>query len=261
MFRSNGDDSFRDFMTACTENQDEILASDSPYVAMMDSLDSYLRKHITGPEIIPDDLVVHTLRLNARYLLMTGFRIGLTGHAAGVFPTLRTALETACYAFLMSKDEALSDVWMQRDVSPEHLKACKKAFKQPIADARDMIDQLHPNKLGSWMYALYLASIEFGAHPNAKTVTLHTKITDDEMSGMTLFESRGLYNINSFEYERSLLACVETSLAVAIVLSMTQEVTTEQINTELNELNQFKNDLEEMIHKKFGEPVEEASTN
>lgn len=254
MFRSNGDDSFRAFLTACNENQDEILAGDSPYVAMMDSLDAYLRKHITGPEIIPDDLVVHTLRLNARYLLMTGFRIGLTGHAAGVFPTLRTALETACYAYLMSKDEALSDVWMQRDVSPDHLRACKKAFKQPIADARDKIDLLHPNKLGSWMYALYLASIDFGAHPNAKTVTLHTRITDDEMSGMTLFESLALYNTNSFEYERSLLACVETSLAVAIVLSMTHEIATEEMNKELNELNQFKSDLEEMIRTKFGEP-------
>lgn len=257
MFRSNGDDSFRDYLTACNENQDEILAGDSPYVAMMDSLDAYLRKHITGPEIIPDDLVVHTLRLNARYLLMTGFRIGLTGHAAGVFPTLRTALETACYAFLMSKDEALSDVWMERDLSPDHLKACKKAFKQPIADARDRIDLLHPNQLGSWMYALYLASIDFGAHPNSKTVTLHTKVTDDETSGMILFESKALYNINSFEYERSLLACVESSLAVAIVLSMTHEIATEQMNKEMIELNQFKNDLEEMIHKKFGEPLED----
>ncbi|MFI3044473.1 hypothetical protein [Pseudomonas coronafaciens] len=257
MFKSNGDDSFRAFLTACNENQDEILAGDSHYVAMMDALDSYLRKHITGPENVPDDLVVHTLRLNARYLLMTGFRIGLTGHAAGVFPTLRTALETACYAFLMSKDDSLSDVWMQRDVSPDHLKACKKAFKQPIADARDKIDQLHPNQLGSWMYALYLASIDFGAHPNSKTVTLHTRISDDEASGMKLFESLALYNIKSFEYERSLLACVETSLAVAIVLSMTQAITTDVMNRELIELNQFKNDLEEMIRAKFGDPLED----
>lgn len=251
MFKSNGDDSFRAFLTACTENQDEVLAQNSPYVALMDALDSFLLTHITNPTEAPSDLVMHALRINSRFMLMTGFRIGLTGHAAAVYPTLRTALETACYAFLMSHDEALSDVWMKRSLSVDHTKAFKKAFKQPIADARDLIDKLHPNNLGTWMYELYQASMEFGAHPNALTVVLHTRFSDDEASGWTKYENIALYTVGNFEFDRTLLACVEMGLAIAIVLSMTLDVPSQEILQEVNNLNTMKNDLEDSLRNKF----------
>lgn len=251
MFKSNGDDSFRAFLTACTENQDEVLAQNSPYVAMMDALDSFLLTHITNPSVVPSDLVMHALRINSRFMLMTGFRIGLTGHAAGVYPTLRTALETACYAFLMSHDEALSDVWMKRSLSVDHTKAFKKAFKQPIADARDLIDKLHPNNLGTWMYELYKASMDFGAHPNALTVVLHTRFSDDEATGWTKYENIALYTVGNFEFDRTLLACVEMGLAIAIVLSMTLDVPSQEILQDVNYLNTMKNDLEDSLRNKF----------
>lgn len=251
MFKSNGDDSFRAFLTACTENQDEVLAQNSPYVAMMDALDSFLLTHITNPSVVPSDLVMHALRINSRFMLMTGFRIGLTGHAAGVYPTLRTALENACYAFLMSQDESLSDVWMKRSLSVDHTKAFKKAFKQPIADARDLIDKLHPNNLGTWMYELYQASMEFGAHPNALTVVLHTRFSDDEATGWTKYENIALYTVGNFEFDRTLLACVEMGLAIAIVLSMTLDVPSQEILQEVNYLNTMKNDLEDSLRNKF----------
>ena len=251
MFKSNGDDSFRAFLTACTENQDEVLAQNSPYVAMMDALDSFLLTHITNPSVVPSDLVMHALRINSRFMLMTGFRIGLTGHAAGVYPTLRTALENACYAFLMSQDESLSDVWMKRSLSVAHAKAFKIAFNKAIADARNLIDKLHPNNLGTWMYELYKASMEFGAHPNALTVVLHTRFSDDEATGWTKYENIALYTVGNFEFDRTLLACVEMGLAIAIVLSMTLDVPSQEILQEVNNLNTIKNDLEDSLRKKF----------
>ena len=251
MFKSNGDDSFRAFLTACTENQDEVLAQNSPYVAMMDSLDSFLLTHITNPSVVPSDLVMHALRINSRFMLMTGFRIGLTGHAAGVYPTLRTALENACYAFLMSQDESLSDVWMKRSLSVAHAKAFKIAFNKAIADARNLIDKLHPNNLGTWMYELYKASMEFGAHPNALTVVLHTRFSDDEATGWTKYENIALYTVGNFEFDRTLLACVEMGLAIAIVLSMTLDVPSQEILQEVNNLNTIKNDLEDSLRNKF----------
>lgn len=252
MFKSNGDDSLRSFLTACSENQDEVLTGDSPYVAMMDALDSFLLTHITNPTEAPSDLVMHALRINARFLLLTGFRIGLSGHAAGVYPTLRTALETACYSFLMSRDENLSDVWMKRSLSVDHTKAFKKAFKQPIADARDLMDKLYPNDLGKWMYELYQASMEFGAHPNALTVALHTRFSDDDATGWTKYENIALYTVGNFEFDRTLLACVETGLAIAIVLSMTFEKPPQVVFESLNNLNSMKDNLESILRSKFG---------
>ena len=101
MFSSNGDDSFRAYLAAGTESLDEILAAGSPFISMMDHLDSFLTTHVSGSNVLPDDLVIHSMLIN----VMTSFRIGMTGHARGVFPMLRTALETACYALIMSKDE------------------------------------------------------------------------------------------------------------------------------------------------------------
>lgn len=251
MFKSNGDDSFRAFLTACTENQDEVLAQNSPYVAMMDALDSFLLTHITNPSVVPSDLVMHALRINARFMLLTAYRIGLTGHAASVYPTLRTALENACYAFLMSQDESLSDVWMKRSLSVAHAKAFKIAFNKAIADARNLIDKLHPNNLGTWMYELYKASMEFGAHPNALTVVLHTRFSDDEATGWTKYENIALYTVGNFEFDRTLLACVEMGLAIAIVLSMTLDVPSQEILQDVNYLNTMKNDLEDSLRNKF----------
>lgn len=44
------------------------------------------------------------------------------------------------------------------------------------------------------MYTLYESAIDFGAHPNTKTVTLHTRVIDDA-EGLTQFETVGLYAV------------------------------------------------------------------
>lgn len=249
MFRSNGNDSFRAYLTAGTENLDEMLAGQSPFLAMMDDLDSFLLNHIIGPGIIPDDFVVHSLRINARFMLMTAFRIGLTGHAAGVYPSLRTALEIACYALLMSKDKTLVGKWMSRNESPEGMKACKTAFQSPIKNAQKIMNSQHPNS-GDSMYELYEWTIDFGAHPNSKTVTLHTHLSDDEDSGMTRYENIALYGVSNFEFERTLLACVEMGLVTVIALLMSHENTSPELIQGLNDLNEQKNCLEDLIRQK-----------
>ncbi|AZE77313.1 MULTISPECIES: hypothetical protein [Pseudomonas] len=248
MIRSNGDDSFRAYLTAGTENLEEILEAGSPFLTMMDDLDSFLNQHVSGPNVEIDNQIIHLLRINARFLLMTGFRIGLTGHVSGIFPILRTALETACYALLMSKNDSLCDIWLGRNSSSEGFKACKNAFNKPMKDAQKLVDE-HDPVLGAWMYALYESTIDFGAHPNPKTVTLHTRFTDDDQ-GMTLIENIGLYGVSNYGYEGGLLACVEMGLATALVLSMTHDKVTRDAVQALQALNDRKNELEDMIREK-----------
>ncbi|CAN7145237.1 hypothetical protein ACFFQ5_07335 [Pseudomonas brassicacearum] len=253
MFCSNGDNSFRAYLNAGTENLDEILSAGSPFLTMMDDLDSYLTQHVSGPAVAPDELVVHSILINSRFLLMTAFRVGLTGHAAGVYPILRTALETACYALLMTEDESqtLTKIWMSRNDSPDDLKTCKKAFQAPIKAAQKIANKRGPG-LGDWMYKLYESSIDFGAHPNAKTVTLHTRMYDDE-AGLTQFENVGLYAVGNHGYEWGLLACVEMGLATAIILSMTHPVALSESIQALQALNDQKNSLEVLIREKHSQ--------
>ena len=93
MHGSNGDDSFRAYLTAGTENINEVLASDSPFLSMMDDLDDFLRQHVCSSTYVQDNPIIHSMRINARFLLMTGFRVGLTGHSTG---GARNSLLRAC---------------------------------------------------------------------------------------------------------------------------------------------------------------------
>lgn len=248
MSMSDDDNSFRSYLTAGTENLEKFLAGKSPFLTMMDNLDLFIRKHIIEPGVIPDEFIVHSLRVNARFMLMSAFRIGLTGHAAGVYPILRTALETACYALIMSKDKALVDKWIARNDSLEGMKACKSAFQSPIKKAQKIMNAQRSN-YGDVMYQLYDWTIDFGAHPNPKTVTLHTRLLDDEGSGVTRYENIALYGEGCFEFERTLLACVEMGLVTVIALLMSYENISPESIQGLNTLNAEKDCLEELIRK------------
>lgn len=245
---SEDDSSFRSYLTAGTDNLERILAGRSPFLAMMDSLDLFIRNHIIQPGVITDDFIVHSLRVNARSMLMVAFRVGLTGHAAGIYPTLRTALETACYALIMSKDKALVDKWVSRNESPEGMKACKSAFQAPIKKAQKIMNALRLG-YGDVMYQLYDWTIDFGAHPNPKTVTLHARLSDDEDSGVTRYENIALYGDGSFEFERTLFACIEIGLITVIALLMSYENTSPESVQGINALNEEKGRLEALIRK------------
>lgn len=248
MFINDDDNSFRTYLKAGTENLERTLAGQSPFLTMMDNLDLFIRNHIIKLGVIPDDFIVHSLRVNARFMLMIAFRIGLTGHAAGVYPTLRTALETACYALIMSKDKLLVDKWVGRNDSPEGMKACKSAFQSPIKKAQKIMNVQRSN-YGDVMYQLYDWTIDFGAHPNPKTVTLHARLSDDEDSGVTRYENIALYGDGSFEFERTLFACIEMGLVTIIALLMSYENTSPESIQGINALNEEKDRLEALIRK------------
>lgn len=249
MHGSNGDDSFRAYLTAGTENINEVLVSDSPFLSMMDDLDDFLRQHVCSSTYVQDNPIIHSVRINARFLLMTGFRVGLTGHSTGVFPILRTALETACYALVMSKKESLCEVWINRNSSPEDTNKCKNAFSAAIKSAQKIVSE-HQPELGHWMYALYESTIDFGAHPNAKTVTLHTRILENE-EGYIRIENVGLYGVENHGYLCTLLACVEMGLVTAFVLALSAGELSDEANQALHGLNMQKEALEDLIRKKF----------
>ncbi|POF88238.1 hypothetical protein [Pseudomonas putida] len=58
MFSSNGDESFRAYLNAGTENLDEVLAAGSPFLTMMDDLDSFLTEHVSGLNVQPVDKLI-----------------------------------------------------------------------------------------------------------------------------------------------------------------------------------------------------------
>ena len=118
------------------------------------------------------------LSMNAYMLFLAGVRVAMTGHVTACFPVLRTALESACYGFLIAKDPDLSAVWADRHKDADSKKVCRKAFGSAVTDVAKLVEREQPGG-GQWLSDAYDAAIDFGAHPNIKSVFGHVRILED----------------------------------------------------------------------------------
>lgn len=191
----------------------------------------------------PRDLhpVAVILSLNAHMALLAALRVVMSGHVVAAFPVLRMALESACYSYLIAKNPELGPIWTNRHEGPDQFKACRKTFSSAVIDVSKSIEA-DSSGSGAWIADCYDASIDFGGHPNVKSVFEHISIknvsVDDTYHHLSL---TGLYSANHWQTCRSLLACAEFGLAIAQVSTLMLTEYDEQHETELQDLSDRKN--------------------
>lgn len=73
--------------------------------------------------------------------------------------------------------------------------------------------------MAAFVNALYDAAIDFGAHPNRRSILGHLESgdVDEQYFGVTL---TGVYGRDHWYVNRELLACVETGRAIAFLFAM-----------------------------------------
>ena len=180
--------------------------------------------------------------INAFMLWLAAVRTATSGHAAAVFPLLRTSLESACYAFLMKDEPDLAGVWLGRHASLEKMKLCRKRFTSAVKDVAAAIELDQPGG-GGWILEAYDLLIDFGAHPNVKSVLGHLLFEEDRGDEFHRMNLVGVYGPESIETRRALLACLDVGLAMAVVLTRAQPNPTQAHQDELEALNDAKNAL------------------
>lgn len=111
----------------------------------------------------------YTLGMHAQRMWTAAVSLIFYGQYYAAVPILRTALESIGYALLIAEYPEKGKLWSDRNLSDEALKASKNAFKQPMADARDILNSKDED-LGKFVYDTYLKLIDEGAHPNPKGV-------------------------------------------------------------------------------------------
>ena len=156
------------------------------------------------------------LGFNAFTLFCGCARLALTGHANAVYPVLRTALESACYAFLVAKDEAIMTAWINREKDEMAKASCRKALRNAVGAVAARLDDLQTGS-GRCVSALYEASIDWGAHPNALSVFGHT-VVGEEGSDIHL-RLVALYSPEETGSKRAMMACIDLGVTLAIVLT------------------------------------------
>lgn len=240
-----------DYLAATLENAQDhqrVAPELMPLVVHMDE--------VFQGEILGCDFDVHPttglLAMHAYTMLLSSVREALSGHVVSTFPIVRAALESACYAYLIAQDPAMGEVWLNRHQSNAALNKCRKTFT--AKRAAEALERSHPG-MAEWVLALYEASIDFGAHPNQKSVVGHLADGGTVDGGYQMFELTGVYGCDSWEVNRALMACVETGQVVAFMLAACPKEHP-LLNERIEILQGWVDRKNEVVEKIKGEPIE-----
>lgn len=156
------------------------------------------------------------LALNSHFLFLASVRTAISGHPAAIFPTLRTALESACYALLIAEDARLNEIWRSRHKSEKTLKDQKRAFSSAVAQATEQASKRN-EKMSDFVKAMYEASIDYGGHPNPRAMNGHLQLGPGGFDDIA--EYGCLYQDVDPRTGMGMVTCAEFGIAIAFLLA------------------------------------------
>ncbi|WP_374328489.1 hypothetical protein [Azonexus sp.] len=224
------------YIAAANETTSKLLDSSAPIVVALREYDTYFREGLWQEHQLT--AVPLVLCMNAYQLFLAGSRMALSGHCAAVFPLLRTALESAAYASLMTHDPDLQEIWCRRHQGEKEKKACRKAFtfEKAIAPLKERAPDIHA------LAALgYEGAIDYGAHPNIKGIFGHVSIGEQPADRFIAVSHTSLYGASHIETIRGLCACLDFGLAIIAIIALSSPVISDTMLAELDHLNEAKN--------------------
>jgi hypothetical protein len=154
------------------------------------------------------------LLLNAHASLRAAIRLAFSGQLLPVFMTLRGSIESALYANAMVGNPELQDVWLKRDSDDKARRTCRKEFSS--GKMFHYLSKAHNREFSDRLREIYDSTIDFGAHPNNRSLMSSTRIEELD-TGEHALNFAYLHGVGSFELRQSLLACAEIGLAVFFV--------------------------------------------
>lgn len=182
------------------------------------------------------------LNISSLMTWLTSIRVATTGHSASAFPLFRTSLEAACYAYNIWAQPDLEQVWLDRNRDDKTHRKSRRAFTSAVKDtAKHLVKRsfVWPGT-EDWINTAYSQSIDFGAHPNPKSILPGLSVDDqrnDEMVGLKL---AAVYSGDSLESERLLIAAIDYGQLMLLVAGCGTEMPNQKIFDSLNVINDDK---------------------
>lgn len=118
--------------------------------------------------INPKGLIEALLLLRSHSAFRTACGCAMAGQATDTYPLIRTTLEYAGYALFVQGDHKAQELWLRRHEGAGALAAVRKHF-QSGSIVREI--KKKDKELGHIYEGLYNVTIDFGAHPNERSVT------------------------------------------------------------------------------------------
>lgn len=219
------------------------LSEESSVFATAKKVDGFIRKiWDDSPALDPTAMF---LLMNSYFLLLAALRTAVTGHVSAVFPVVRAALESSCYAVHINRHPALAEIWAQRENGTESRKKCRKAFNAAVADVTKQLRLEGHASIADLVSDAYEQTITYGAHPNPSSLFKHLAERPDDGSDFWKFDLTCMYDHTSFEGEHTVFSCIEYGLviaALAIVIHPPHD-NTNQLVAEFQQLHDEKEKL------------------
>lgn len=236
---------FDNYFVAARDVEKEVMDGNPPLLAGLRRYHEFFVKHDVFSETNACSPFQGLLAMNAFMIYLSAVRVAMSGHGAAMFPLLRAALEASCYAFLVGESEDLRETWLKRNSTPEALESSRKAFRSAVKDTARRIQRKSwvAANTEAWISQAYDDAIDFGAHPNPKGVLPYVSVSEDHPDGYHRVSMAGVYEADSFETSRCLLACLDYGLLMAVILTSCRDETSEETVIALNELNELKEEL------------------
>lgn len=114
------------------------------------------------------------VRCHGAFRTATG--LAMAGQAAENYVQCQAMLEYAAYAVHIHRDPPLGIVWLDRHQSAKQMAAQKSAFSHRKVAASVTAANLHAGKR---FEDLYQRTIDFGGHPNERSVTGNMKMVEE----------------------------------------------------------------------------------
>ncbi|MFG6422287.1 hypothetical protein [Klebsiella quasipneumoniae] len=116
-----------DYLNSTLENSNDHAQEHPQLMYMVLQMDQIFQKEIFDHEFGVNP-ITGFLAMNSYTLLLSAVRQALSGHLVAVFPIVRTALESACYAYQIAHNEAMEQIWLNRHKTESALHKCRKMF-------------------------------------------------------------------------------------------------------------------------------------
>lgn len=236
----------------CSSDSLKALSGSLGLLVDIDSLYFRLIREST-PHIPPASSL---LLVNSHASYRAAIRLALSGEIMPVFMTLRGSIESVLYANAMVQDSGLCDVWLLRGKNRKARKECRKQFS--ISRMFEALAAAHSQDFADSVRLLYDTTIDFGGHPNYKTILESVRI-NDASSDEAKLQFTYIHNMDSFVSKQSLIACADTGVRILFIAIACnpEHPDLETLAARGNELNDQIENFVEQLGLKQGKAITE----
>jgi hypothetical protein len=170
-----GNDELSAFIESAHQNQYATFVGKRDAMAKLVAIDILFAK-VTKDWINPPSQILAMLFIRCHAAYRTACSLAMSGQAAESYVQCRSALEYAAYAVHINRNPSLADVWLDRHIDEAGLRASKRAFQHVAVLASIKAANRHAAER---FETIYQRAIDFGGHPNERSVTANMQVTEE----------------------------------------------------------------------------------